>query len=1093
MSSNRDPLFPAVSIGRSQGHTTSSELLTAHPLLSPSPTAPNSPDPGRRSPSPSGNGPRYVPYTPRQRGTPTAATTTGMTTHPSVVAAASHHQGGATSKLQLMNLKAAAQNIGLDHGSVGWAILEKLVSSEGGEWVEIWSALSIGKATLLLPLEQAANNDKVTAEFVKDHVVLCDGPSRKNAHIITLSGLRGTLDGSTLTLRSTIHPSSKTFLDLLSPATRSSTLTNLAPLPHLPTATSYPMFGVPSYTPALPLPPRTPPPLPPRPNLSRSSAGGSNPQSLPSRLANPFASLFGSNSGKHPQQQAYQTQQASPPASIHESAAPDQPLDVAAFTLAHRIVRKDAARAIARSLRAELHTYCAAPPWVAERVDAFVAPWYPFTRVKRGGAGEKGAGSSSSSSSNYLVGDPLAGMLPEEIGEMVQGFYAKLEEDLRAGGVRRKPSEASHDAEDEKEKEGKDAWVLEVLECVERAICVLFFDRLFSPQSSDDSSHDQALSSRVAALNMLDLNLEHLGVDVPPEAAAGLERVVRACGQVLSNLELHQSPAEKASIMVHAHREVIEGLSRLPRIRLLTEEEERARASSRKIAPPKILSDAPGIVVSPTALSPASVSIPLADAGEGKPRPPPLPLTPPPSVSISDAAPEPPAVMAESAAKPPAAATESSDVSLDSSAPATEPPAAAEPSSLAPDSLEPVSRPELLPLPPSYNGDAPVDTPSPPSTPTPVSSDVLLPLIIFAVVKSNPPRLVSHLLYTQRFRVTPSGIAHGEEAFCLVNLMAVAEFLENVDLEALGLGDGGISTADLTPIPIARNSPKIPAISLVQDGTGVLRRQVDTLADSAGRVLTGVTGVVDSSFGMLRQLLPGTGSPLPVTPALDSNTGAAPWNFPHVGGATRPGFGLLRRETGFSIGGISIGGRAEEKREEELREVSRPGSLRGVDVGSDDDDEGGEDGSAEEEEGEYHGEGGSYDARSIRSFESMMSRERSKGRRGARRPGLGRKSLTDRLAHVSGAVSGAVSSLKGSPPPRRDSLLPATSRFDTPVSSRPSSPAMLGGGLRLSPPNPRFMDCSADDLRLAEVAELLRDYRRLVEGVRAIGGFVGED
>ncbi|KAJ7076454.1 hypothetical protein B0H15DRAFT_594689 [Mycena belliarum] len=1080
MSYTRDNLFPAVSIGRSQGHTTSSELLTAHPLLSPTPSTPSSPDHTQRSHSPSGNGPRYVPYTPRQRGAPTAATTTGMTTHPSVVAAASHqHQGGATSKLQLMNLKAAVQNVGLDHSSVGWAILEKLVSSDSGEWAEIWSALSIGKATLLLPLEPVANNDKITAEFVKDHVVLCDGPSRKNAHIITLSGLRGTLDGSTLTFRSTIHPASKTFLDLLSPVSRSSTLAGLAPLPHLPTATSYPMIGVPSYTPSLPLPPRTPPPLPPRPSLSRGSNMGSSTHSLPSRLPNPFASLFGSNSGKHPLHQIPQTQQASPPASIHESAAPDQPLDVAAFTLARRIVRKDVARAIDRALRGELHTYCAAPLWVAERIDAFVAPWYPFTRVKRGGVGEKGAGSSS----NYLVGDPLAGMLPEEIGEMVQGFYAKLEEDLRAGGGRRKASEASHDGDDEKGKEEKDAWVLEVLGCVERTICVLFFDRLFSPQTSDDASHDQALSSRVAALNMLDLNLEHLGVDVPPEAAVGLETVVKACGQVLSTLELHHSPAEKATIMVQAHHEVIEGLSRLPRIRLLTEEEEHARASSRKIAPRNPLADAPGIVVSPAA-SPASILMPLPDAAESKPRPPPLPLTPPTSVSASNAAHETPVAEFALVTEPSAPEALEADFSSTTRPPPSEP-----------DSTDgDLARPELLTLPPFSNGDAPGDTPHP-STPTPVSSDVLLPLIIFAVVKSNPPRLVSHLLYTQRFHLTPSGIAQGEEAFCLVNLMAVAEFLENVDLEALGLGDGGISTADLTPIPIARNSPKVPAMSLVADGTGVLRRQVDTLADSAGRVFTGVTGVVDSSFGMLRQLLPGTGtgSPLPVTPALDSNSGAAPWNFPHVGNMTRPGFGLLRRETGFSIGGISIGGRAEEKRaEEELREVSRPGSLRAAAASDDEESDDGA-GSAEEDDeevdGQYEGEGGgSHDARSIRSFESMMSRERSKGRRGARIPGPGRRSLTDRLAHVSGLAG-----FKGSPPPRRDSLLPSTSRFDTPVSSRPSSPALLGGGLRLQPPNLRFMDCAADDLRLAEVAELLRDYRRLVEGIRSVGGFIGED
>jgi len=33
------------------------------------------------------------------------------------------------------------------------------------------------------------------------------------------------------------------------------------------------------------------------------------------------------------------------------------------------------------------------------------------------------------------------------------------------------------------------------------------------------------------------------------------------------------------------------------------------------------------------------------------------------------------------------------------------------------------------------------------------------------------------------------------------------------------------------------------------------------------------------------------------------------------------------------------------------------------------------------------------------------------------------------------------------------------------------------------------MECTADDLRLSEIGELLRDYRRLAEGIRAVGGF----
>ena len=87
---------------------------------------------------------------------------------------------------------------------------------------------------------------------------------------------------------------------------------------------------------------------------------------------------------------------------------------------------------------------------------------------------------------------------------------------------------------------------------------------------------------------------------------------------------------------------------------------------------------------------------------------------------------------------------------------------------------------------PTQAAPATVSIPSRSSSPTPVSGDIILPLMIFAVVKANPSHFVSHLLYTQRFRNQRIG---GEESYCLVNLMAVADFLENVDLKALGLGE----------------------------------------------------------------------------------------------------------------------------------------------------------------------------------------------------------------------------------------------------------------------------------------------------------------
>lgn len=67
----------------------------------------------------------------------------------------------------------------------------------------------------------------------------------------------------------------------------------------------------------------------------------------------------------------------------------------------------------------------------------------------------------------------------------------------------------------------------------------------------------------------------------------------------------------------------------------------------------------------------------------------------------------------------------------------------------------------------------------------PSGADLLLPLAIFSIVKSNPKRLVSHVLYVQRYR---SAIClSGEASYAIVNLTAVIEFLEHVDLAELGL------------------------------------------------------------------------------------------------------------------------------------------------------------------------------------------------------------------------------------------------------------------------------------------------------------------
>ena len=168
MTAKRDSgLFAPNSLTRSLGaqisRNGSHESLTAHPLLSPtlpgssasSVNSTNSSSDAMTSTSTTAStttapAPRYVPYTPRQRPVVVSGTTApGTTMHSTVQASPQNHplHGDATSKLQYMNLKAAAQTGGLDAASTGWAILEKLgtETDHGPEWNEIWSALASSK------------------------------------------------------------------------------------------------------------------------------------------------------------------------------------------------------------------------------------------------------------------------------------------------------------------------------------------------------------------------------------------------------------------------------------------------------------------------------------------------------------------------------------------------------------------------------------------------------------------------------------------------------------------------------------------------------------------------------------------------------------------------------------------------------------------------------------------------------------------------------------------------------------------------------------------------------------------------------------
>lgn len=246
-------------------------------------------------------------------------------------------------------------------------------------------------------------------------------------------------------------------------------LSSLPPLPILPAATStpYPVFTVPAYAVALPLPPKPlsagKPPLPPRPGVR------SSPLQTPSRLPNPF-SFFSKQAAANPPTAA----------SLAPPVEPENAIDVAAFTIDRRIVFKNVGKALTKALRAETKDQLAGvPPWVTERVQAFMACLYPVLKAPRGSPQSQG---SHLMSPAYVV-NPLEDAV-ENVARDFQDFYATLEEDLRAGGSPVVGRRSHENGDDEKEKERKmrgrvdsEAKIREIMETVERVVCSLLYDR----------------------------------------------------------------------------------------------------------------------------------------------------------------------------------------------------------------------------------------------------------------------------------------------------------------------------------------------------------------------------------------------------------------------------------------------------------------------------------------------------------------------------------------------------------------------------------------------------------------------------------------
>ncbi|OWZ57983.1 guanyl-nucleotide exchange factor [Cryptococcus neoformans 125.91] len=1143
-----------------------------------------------------------------------------------------------TSRLQVQSLKAAAQGIGLGNGSMGMSMIDAIFdkgqlgrakAGEGGDWGELLRTLMGGKAILLLPTTPSSSLP-MTPPTLRDHVAFLSPPvsvvsssfkSMQSASeteekadlkeeqfctlniLVTLSGLIGTLKGTTLSFESTIPPDSPLLHALKNHSSRQTALASLrsTQISYI----NYPSYTLSSETAILPFPPhsKTAPPIQSeikeRERLSQGKLG----------RINPFSSLFGGSNTSL----SYETKTGaspsskpevipsdtglSPPRSPPSSPGPSSPkpsalsidpdaasissdsvvgegYQVIAYTVSRPIRYHEIHKSLLKSVRTDVRDALSnIPEKVVEKVlKLALANTCPSGQLisEELLKGHRSHGSSHEQDGSAWL---LDFRNPTETGERLQDFVERVYDELVAyyrqevnGGLKRKVSggtwvRGTHNIEKDKEKEVElgerqreerkrrdreemvEKEASEGTERIEGLLCRLLYNRLFSPLESDDSKHDEALASRIAALNMLELSLDHLGLITRPERehwegiiSNGLDRIIDNVGKEFQKLSLTTciTPKDKTEVLINAHKIVVDGLSGLPDIELRPEGEpyqkprEVSAAPSNASVDPIVLKPHPFPIASEGSLTPSRRSI----------EPPTAPLSRNISASsdmksnASD-----PLSLANIELTPHAVAV---DPIVDQSASTSQfthdnetqqaaltPLQEALSDSVMTVTAAPVSHDSLLlddaaSVPPPNTSSDKQTKASKKST---SGADLILPIIIYAVVKSNPPQLASQLMYLRRYR---SAIClTGEASYAIVNLTAVVEFLEHVNLSELGLGsdsDKVMSIEDLSPIGLdylGMDGGSGDAESIANASTKLRGRVGEFAGSAAGSANKVISGVVDTSWSALRGLM---GNP---------NAGAPDGDEQAAGNNSRPGM-RPRQASTFSLASVTASvasiaaaaasrnrSRADSRVSEqvwggnqELVEVSsRPGSIRERES----DYPTSEEDISDDGELEPDATSSRSRMRSATNASSRSAKEKDDG------PKQERVSLSNRLASIGvlGRLSNPANSAGGESTlasndgthgpsksilqslttarsasnsqnhTRRSSLLGGSQtesqqyKASSPrgnLPALPSNDASFGSHALLDevdPPIDKFMKCDVGDLRLSDIGELLRDYRRL--------------
>lgn len=203
----------------------------------------------------------------------------------------------------------------------------------------------------------------------------------------------------------------------------------------------------------------------------------------------------------------------------------------------------------------------------------------------------------------------------------------------------------------------------ERLDLIESYLCTQLHDQLFTNPDGDEAMQDEALESRIAALNLLDLNLNHLGVILQDQADIdNMNSIVKLAGNQLQQLNTIKGAKEKLDALIKTHEIIVNAI-----------DEYATKKKTRLDQDAKVVQEMKHAI---------SATTPTKEEHEKE---------------------------------------------------------------------EKEEEEEIL---------------------SSANADVLLPILIFTIVKSNPTNFLSNLLFIQRYR-RPEEL-HGQASYCLTNMVRVA-------------------------------------------------------------------------------------------------------------------------------------------------------------------------------------------------------------------------------------------------------------------------------------------------------------------------------